>query len=94
MKLLHVDSSILGPNSVSRSLSAAIVEQQKALHPGLEVIYRDLAPRRRCIFPARIWPPGRARRPDDAVAADVAEGGGVARRAVRRRHHRDRRADV
>ena len=43
MLLLHVDSSILGPNSVSRTLSAAIVEQQKALHPGLAVIYRDLA---------------------------------------------------
>src|SRR6202789_1979067 len=43
MLLLHVDSSILGPNSVSRTLSAAIVEQQKALHPGIAVIYRDLA---------------------------------------------------
>lgn len=43
MKLLHVDSSILGGNSVSRRLSAAIVAQQQALHPGLEVITRDLA---------------------------------------------------
>jgi FMN-dependent NADH-azoreductase len=43
MKLLHIDSSILGPNSVSRTLSAGIVERQKALHPGLEVVYRDLA---------------------------------------------------
>ena len=43
MKLLHIDSSILGPNSVSRGLTAALVARQKALHPGLEVIYLDLA---------------------------------------------------
>jgi FMN-dependent NADH-azoreductase len=43
MKLLHVDSSILGPASVSRELSAAIVSTQRILHPGLEVVRRDLA---------------------------------------------------
>ncbi|HEY2179801.1 MAG TPA: FMN-dependent NADH-azoreductase [Caulobacteraceae bacterium] len=43
MKLLHIDSSILGLNSVSRQLSAQIVEREKALHPDLEVTYRDLA---------------------------------------------------
>ena len=43
MKLLHVDSSILGQGSVSRTLSAEIAAAQKALHPGLEVSYRDLA---------------------------------------------------
>jgi FMN-dependent NADH-azoreductase len=43
MKLLHIDSSILGQNSVSRTLSAEIVAQQRSLHPGLEVTYRDLA---------------------------------------------------
>ncbi len=43
MKLLHVDSSILGQGSVSRTLSAEIAATQKALHPGLEVSYRDLA---------------------------------------------------
>ena len=43
MKLLHIDSSILGPHSVSRLLSAQIVERQKQLHPGLDVVYRDLA---------------------------------------------------
>jgi FMN-dependent NADH-azoreductase len=42
MKLLHVDSSILGPGSVSRTLSAEIARAQSALHPGLEVSYRDL----------------------------------------------------
>ncbi len=43
MKLLHVDSSILGPGSVSRQLSAEIVAAERKLHPGLDVIYRDLA---------------------------------------------------
>ncbi|MDR3539146.1 MAG: FMN-dependent NADH-azoreductase [Acetobacteraceae bacterium] len=43
MKLLHVDSSILGQNSVSRILSAEIVAAEKARHRGLEVTYRDLA---------------------------------------------------
>jgi FMN-dependent NADH-azoreductase len=43
MKLLHVDSSILGPGSVSRHLSASIVAQQQALHPGIEIVRRDLA---------------------------------------------------
>lgn len=42
MKLLHLDSSALGANSVSRELSAAIVAQWQARHPGLEVEYRDL----------------------------------------------------
>ena len=43
MKLLHVDSSILGPGSVSRHLSASIVAQQQALHPDIEIVRRDLA---------------------------------------------------
>ena len=43
MKLLHLDSSITGPNSVSRVLTSEIVAAQIALHPGIEVIYRDLA---------------------------------------------------
>jgi FMN-dependent NADH-azoreductase len=43
MRLLHVDSSIMGPQSVSRTLSAEIVEAQRQLIPGLKVVYRDLA---------------------------------------------------
>ena len=42
MKLLHIDSSITGAQSVSRQLSAASVERLRAVHPGLSVIYRDL----------------------------------------------------
>jgi FMN-dependent NADH-azoreductase len=41
MKLLQLDSSILGAKSVSRTLSAAIVQRFQAR--GAEVSYRDLA---------------------------------------------------
>jgi len=43
MKLLHVDSSILGQGSVSRGLTAQIVAAEQALHANLEVTRRDLA---------------------------------------------------
>jgi FMN-dependent NADH-azoreductase len=43
MKLLHIDSSVLGLNSVSRQVSAAIVDRLRQATPGIEVVYRDLA---------------------------------------------------
>jgi FMN-dependent NADH-azoreductase len=43
MKLLHIDSSILGEHSASRALGAAVVAARKAADPSLEVVYRDLA---------------------------------------------------
>jgi FMN-dependent NADH-azoreductase len=43
MKLLHIDSSILGDNSASRQLSKAVVEAIQAVTPGAELITRDLA---------------------------------------------------
>ena len=43
MKVLHIDSSILGDNSASRVLSREIVSRLLAQHPGAEVKYRDLA---------------------------------------------------
>ena len=43
MKLLHIDSSILGSNSVSRALSQNITAQWSATHPGTVVDYLDLA---------------------------------------------------
>ena len=42
MKLLHIDSSVLGPHSVSRQVSAAIVDRLRHATPSLEVAYRDL----------------------------------------------------
>jgi FMN-dependent NADH-azoreductase len=43
MNLLHLDSSILGDNSVSRQLSAALVDAVRKQHPGVSVSHRDLA---------------------------------------------------
>ena len=43
MTLLHIDSSILGPNSVSRQLSAAAVAGLKAAGSQADIVYRDLA---------------------------------------------------
>jgi FMN-dependent NADH-azoreductase len=43
MKLLHLDSSIMGEGSASRAISAAMVERLREADPGLEVTYRDLA---------------------------------------------------
>ena len=43
MKLLHIDSSILGGNSASRQVSAAIVDQLTKATSGLDIVYRDLA---------------------------------------------------
>ncbi|MEO6852809.1 MAG: FMN-dependent NADH-azoreductase [Rhodoferax sp.] len=43
MKLLHIDSSILGSNSVTRTLTAQISAQWQASHPGTTVEHLDLA---------------------------------------------------
>ncbi|MDB5744548.1 MAG: FMN-dependent NADH-azoreductase [Polaromonas sp.] len=42
-KLLHIDSSILGTDSVSRQLTAQIVASWRAAHPATQVSYLDLA---------------------------------------------------
>jgi FMN-dependent NADH-azoreductase len=42
MKLLHIDSSILGEGSVSRQLTAKLVSAARAKHGGAQVTYRDL----------------------------------------------------
>lgn len=43
MKILHIDSSILGGASVSRQLSADIVAKLRASNPGAEITYRDIS---------------------------------------------------
>ncbi|PII15842.1 FMN-dependent NADH-azoreductase [Stenotrophomonas indicatrix] len=43
MKFLHLDSSMLGAASVSRQISREIVDRLTQLHPGAEVVARDLA---------------------------------------------------
>ncbi|OWT57456.1 FMN-dependent NADH-azoreductase [Candidimonas nitroreducens] len=43
MKLLHIDSSVSGSNSISRQLTARIADQWRNAHAELEVEYLDLA---------------------------------------------------
>lgn len=43
MNLLHIDSGILGENSVSRQLTASLVARLKVENPAIAVVYRDLA---------------------------------------------------
>jgi FMN-dependent NADH-azoreductase len=64
MNLLHIDSSALGAHSVSRELSAAIVDAWKRSHPRIRITYRDLAAN-----PLPHWAPA-------ADAADPAVRGG------------------
>ena len=78
MTLLHVDLSILGSHSVSRLLSAEIVDRQRRLHPGIEVIYRDLAADPLMhLSPAHIAAFQGAAPTDSAVQADIVSGGKV-----------------
>ena len=77
MKLLHIDSSVLGPHSVSRQLSAAIVDRLRQATPGLEVIYRDLTstPLGHLTGPHLAAAPGAALEP--ALQQDLAAGQAV-----------------
>jgi FMN-dependent NADH-azoreductase len=77
MKLLHIDASILGPNSVSRTLTAEVVAQQRGLHPGLEVTYRDLAAAPHLHFSPAHLAAAHGVTPDAAVANDLADGNAV-----------------
>ncbi len=43
MTILHIDASINGDNSASRSISRSIVEQIKDTQGAAEIVYRDLA---------------------------------------------------
>jgi FMN-dependent NADH-azoreductase len=79
VNLLHIDSSILGDNSVSRKISAAAVASLTAANPGLKVTYRDLdarpAPHQSgALLAARSLAP-EARTPDQA--RDVTEADAI-----------------
>ena len=77
-KLLHIDSSVLGPHSVSRQLSAAIVDRLRQAAPGTEVSYRDLT-----VTPlthlsgAHLAAAQGATNPDAALAQELAAGQAV-----------------
>lgn len=42
MNILHIDSSILGNQSITRDLSAAVIARIQAEYPAAQVAYRDL----------------------------------------------------
>jgi FMN-dependent NADH-azoreductase len=76
MQLLHIDSSVLGPNSASRALSAEIVARQIALHPGINVVHRDLAGDAALHLSSEhlaAWQGAAVE--DDELGADLAKGG-------------------
>jgi FMN-dependent NADH-azoreductase len=76
MKLFHLDSSITGNHSVSRTLTAAIVAAHVAQHPDTEIVYRDLAndPAMH-LSPAHLAVFQGAPVDGPALAQDLAEGG-------------------
>jgi FMN-dependent NADH-azoreductase len=81
MKLLHIDSSVMGESSASRQISAAIVSALSDTIPGLEVVRRDLEAAPVPHLSARLLPtirpdpsqPGAAAAETDEAAAVLQE---------------------
>ena len=74
MKLLHIDSSVLGPHSVSRQVSAAIVERLREANPGLEVSYRDLTLTPLAHLSGPHLAAGQGAAPEAGLQADIVAG--------------------
>jgi FMN-dependent NADH-azoreductase len=79
MNILHIDSSILGPNSASRKLSADIMARLHAAHPDAAVTYRDLgqSPVPHLSGSTLMAAQNRDGDHDPAIKADLALGGAV-----------------
>ena len=77
MKLLHLDSSVLGPHSVSRQVSAAIVDRLRQSTPGLEVGYRDLTLTPLAHLTGSHLATGQGAAPEASLQADIAAGQAV-----------------
>jgi FMN-dependent NADH-azoreductase len=77
MKLLHIDSSVLGPHSVSRQVSAAIVDRLLQATPGLEVVYRDLTSTPLAHLSGSHLAAGQGAVPEAALQQDLAAGQAV-----------------
>jgi FMN-dependent NADH-azoreductase len=77
MKLLHLDSSVLGPHSVSRQVSAAIVERLKKANPRLDVTYRDLTATPLAHLSGSHLAAGQGATPDASLQDDIAAGQAV-----------------
>jgi FMN-dependent NADH-azoreductase len=77
MKLLHLDSSVLGPHSVSRQVSAAIVERLRQANPGLETVYRDLTATPLGHLTGLHLAAGQGATPEASLREDIAAGQAV-----------------
>ena len=77
MKLLHIDSSVLGPHSVSRQVSAAIVDRLRLETPGLDITYRDLSSTPLAHLSGLHLAAGQGATPDAALSQDLAAGQAV-----------------
>jgi FMN-dependent NADH-azoreductase len=77
MKLLHIDSSVLGPHSVSRQVSAAIVERLRKATPGLNVVNRDLTLTPLAHLSGHHLAAGQGAAADEALQQDLAAGQAV-----------------
>ncbi|WGS23618.1 MULTISPECIES: NAD(P)H-dependent oxidoreductase [unclassified Bradyrhizobium] len=77
MKLLHLDSSVLGPHSVSRQVSAAAVERLRQANPGLVVTYRDLTQTPLAHLTGSHLTAGQGAAPEPALRDDIAAGQAV-----------------
>jgi FMN-dependent NADH-azoreductase len=77
MKLLHIDSSVLGSHSVSRQVSAAIVERLRKTTPDLEVTYRDLASMPLAHLSGSHLAAAQGAAPDATLRQDIAAGQAV-----------------
>jgi FMN-dependent NADH-azoreductase len=77
MKLLHIDSSVLGPHSVSRQVSAAIVDRLAKSTPGLAITYRDVATAPLGHLSSSHLAAAQGAAPDAALQPDLAAGQAV-----------------
>lgn len=77
MKLLHIDSSVLGPHSVSRQVSAAIADRLAKANPGLETTYRDLTTTPLAHLSGSHLAVAQGAAPDAALQPDLAAGNAV-----------------
>src|SRR5256884_1537900 len=77
MKLLHIDSSVLGPHSVSRQVSAAIVDRLRKATPGLEIVYRDLTSTPLAHLSGPYFAATQGAAPEPALLQDLAAGQAV-----------------
>jgi FMN-dependent NADH-azoreductase len=77
MKLLHIDSSVLGPHSVSRQVSAAIVDRLVKANHRLEIVYRDLTSTPLAHLSGSHLAAGQGAVPEAAIRPDLAAGQAV-----------------